>query len=518
MALPLPCDIKNMNTGIHTPQGSPKRYYSLVLWTMAICLCMLIPGSSQPDLMARLSRYNQVLVIPSDSRSLVMRSLINDSVDEVERAFREGRRLVPAGEDIRRAVLSELRGYTRKSVVADVAREYGIRLVISVGVYQLGPYYYGELRILTSEEQYKRFEGTLKVRSQVPQNVPLKLAVEIAGMLKHMQVPVKAVQLRDGMYTMEAGQWHGLKDTGVIITGGIKIHVLETGRYHSICRVEGYNEEEGTFILPAKNDMGEYTAALNKAIVHNLVRRKGTEAMLLENAAGEKRLFEGICIINPGGNLLLPAYGAFLSTHYMGFDNPEPSTPGLVAAAAFTGTQLTLPVALTSFRSNFFPWVRDSDKSDSINRLHIFLWATLPVTYTTAFFDQLAYQYHREDVLPPLFESRDSFAVTLSTLFPGGGLFYKGHRLFGWGYYSSEMIAAGILAYQGTGNVSGKAALASLGGLKLVELLHAWLVDPSYRVYALEMEEGKRMPEISMGVYSPGEDETCISCNVTMRY
>ena len=264
--------------------------------------------------------------------------------------------------------------------------------------------------------------------------------------------------------------------------------------------------------------MSGFIARLKDASIHNLVRRKGTEAMLLENSPGEKRLFEGICIINPGGNLLLPAYGAYLSTHYMGFDNPEPSTPGLVAAAVFTGTQLTLPVVLTGFRANFFPWVHDRDKSDSMNRLHVFLWGTLPVTYTTAFLDQLAYQYHRAEVLPPLFESRDSFAVTLSALFPGGGLFYKGHRLYGWGYYSSEMIAAGILAYQGTGNITGKAALATLGGLKLVEILHAWLVEPSYRVYTLEMEEGKHMPEISMGVYSPGEDETCISCDVTMRY
>ncbi len=503
---------------MYIQRRSAKRYYGFVLWTMAICLCMFMPGSSQPDLMAGFSRYNQVLVIPSDTRSLVMRSLINDSVEEVERAFSEGKRLVPAGEDIRRAVLSDLRGYTRKTAVADVAEEYGIRLVISVGVYQLGPYYYGELRILTRDEQYKSLEGTLKVRSHVPQNVPLKLGKEIAGMLKHIQVPVKVVRLRDDVYTMEAGQWHGLKDTGVIAAGGRKIHVLETGRYHSICRIEGYNEEEGTFILPATNDMGDYTDALDNAIVHNLVRQKGTEAMLLENAAGEKRLIEGICIINPGGNLLLPAYGAYLSTHYMGFDNPQPSTPGLVASAFFTGTQLTLPVVLTGFRSNFFPWVHDGDKTDSMNRLHIFLWATLPVTYTTAFFDQLAYQYHREDVLPPLFESRDTFAVTLSALFPGGGLFYKGYRLYGWGYYSSEMIAAGILAYQGTGNTAGKAALATLGGLKLVELLHAWLVEPSYRVYTLEMEEGKRKPEFSMGVYTPGEDETCFSCSVTMRY
>ena len=487
-------------------------------WFFILVVLVLMFSCLQEKLQARQPRYSQVIVIPSGTRSLVIKTLVDESVAAVEQALREGKRLVPAGRDIRNAVFSDMRNSDGSISLAEAAQRYDIPMAIQVGVYQLGPRYYGQIEITTTEEAYKKYTGILKVRGQVAQNIPLKLSREIAMMMNGIQVPVKVEKLRGDLYRMEAGQWQGLEETTIHDSEGRKIEILETGRYHSICRIDDLKNDVDSIILPPRDDADCYVKELERSIVHNLVRRKGTSAVLLKNMPADKRMLEGICIINPGGNLLLPAYGAYLSTHYLGFKDPAPSTPGLVAASVFTGTQLILPSVLTGFRGHFFPWVQDSDKTDEMARLHMFLWGTLPVTYTAAFLDQLAYQYEREGILPPFFESRDSFAAVLSGIFPGGGLFYKGHRFYGWGYYTTEMMAAGVLVFHGMDDRRGKAALATLAGLKVVELMHAWLAEPAYTVYNLEMEGGKRSPDFSMGMYSPGNDETCISCSISMHF
>ena len=64
-----------------------------------------------------------------------------------------------------------------------------------------------------------------------------------------------------------------------------------------------------------------------------------------------------------------------------------------------------------------------------------------------AFLDQLAHQFKTNNVLPPFFMNRNETALVLSLLIPGGGMFYKGHRLPGWGFYLSEMFLAGFCVY-----------------------------------------------------------------------
>jgi hypothetical protein len=131
----------------------------------------------------------------------------------------------------------------------------------------------------------------------------------------------------------------------------------------------------------------------------------------------------------------------------MGFKNTEPSYPGMAATALLTvGHFAAIPV-MTRFEANALPWKQDSDKSDSQLYLQRFLWASVPLTFTAGYWDQLAVQYNRARVLPPMFEERNAAAGFFSLLFPGGGLFYKGRRVEGWTYYASEMALAAYASY-----------------------------------------------------------------------
>ena len=173
---------------------------------------------------------------------------------------------------------------------------------------------------------------------------------------------------------------------------------------------------------------------------------------------------------------------------------------------------------MTGMKCNFFPWNQDSDKPDGVRRLHVLLWATIPLNYSVAYLDQLASILDRTSHLPPFFYHRDCAAATLSLFVPGGGLFYKGRRVEGWCYYLGEMALAGYGAHQWERGDRGRYAIAALGALKLVEIAHAFFAEASYRSFRREIDRETESARLDTGLFQTGEGESVFSMSLLRRF
>ncbi len=199
----------------------------------------------------------------------------------------------------------------------------------------------------------------------------------------------------------------------------------------------------------------------------------------------------------------------------MGIEKGEPDMYGVFATGGITALHLALPSMMNNFDINFFPWIMDDEKERRDQRLQYFLWGTLPLTFSVSFYNQLAYQYHRKSLLPPLFEDPDATAAAVSVFVPGGGMFYKGRRFEGWCFYLSEMTLAGYSVYQWD-KTSGKAAAGGLLLLKAVEVAVSYAASPSYRVHRTEVSSGDNYPDFSVGINTgiSGSDEVTLSVSI----
>jgi len=149
--------------------------------------------------------------------------------------------------------------------------------------------------------------------------------------------------------------------------------------------------------------------------------------------------------------------------------------------------------------------------------LQKFLWATLPVTFSVAYMDQLAYQFTSTEHLPPFFKDKDNMAAVFSLFIPGGGLFYKGHRLAGWSFYFSEMMTAAYAVYNNESK-PGKYALYVLGAIKLFDIIYAYFSTPSYSFFNLEKERMIEPAFLNMGFKTGPNNDRIYNLMVTSLF
>jgi len=380
-----------------------------------------------------------------------------------------------------------------------------VDLYIVLSHYHVGPDIVGEMRIEPVSPNAAAQRRRVRVRSRILKNVPLKLGRELAYL--HEGVPVRGRIVRrlgGDRYAVTIGQWHGVEKGRRYPSSVGEITLEETGRYESVARIAGDAARPGDpVVIDRPPDIRRITGELEETIARNAENRYGLRETQLHGEDDRKRLVEGLCVINLGGNVCLPGYGAYLSTGYMGFAEPVPDIPGIALSATVFAAQLTLPEFLTGWRVNFFPWEKDENKTPPVHSLQIYLWSAIPLTFSAAYLDQLAVQYKKFDRLPPFFMNHDEAAALFSLFIPGGGLFYKGYRLGGWSYFLSEMALVGYAVYwmnDDTGDRSartnGAYALAAFGVIKAIELVNAYFISPSYTVYSVEMEREYRNAEL----------------------
>lgn len=346
----------------------------------------------------------------------------------------------------------------------------------------------GTVAIRSVAGKYKSLQHNITVRSKVMMNIPTKLAREIALLHKNMPLSVNILETRNGCYLVNSGQWHGLSPRSYRTEQGEEITILTMNRYQSLASLSGRVFPSSQITIRMYPPYKAVVNELDKLIEYNTNSKFSLTAQGDQGKNPEKNFTTGMCIVNPGANVCLPGYGSYLSTSYMGFKETKPSVGGIVFSSLLILTHFLLPEFLTGFKINFIPGVMDSDKTTDMNNLQIFCWATVPLSVTVAFLDQLAYQFKINNALPPFFMNRNETALALSLFIPGGGMFYKGYRIPGWTFYLPELSLAGFMVYYSDDQKKLMYAGIALGGLKIIELITVYFCPPAFDFFKYEQE------------------------------
>lgn len=480
----------------------------------AILLLSFSPGAWSNDL-SEVRGEIAIFVVPQGAVQL--KALVGESEAAIAGVLNSLGRFLPVENNSLRQALPHKDDYSLDEF-HNVAEDLEVSLYIVLSIYHGGNEIVAEMKVVPLNPLYEGLRRNIVVKSRVLANIPLKLAREIALLHRNLPLHARIMGKKGDSLVLAAGQWHGLTAGGYSTADGRAVTVKQAGRYISMAEAPGMDEKREYVTLVLYPRVDEVIQRLDERIEANTLYRYGLGNTLLKGSDPERRFIESICVINPGANVCVPGYGSFLATEYLGFKNAKPHLPGVVLSSALFLNHLLLTEYMTGFKSNFFPWKQDGDKSDSMKSLHMFLWCSLPVTVTVSYFDQLAYQFSTTEHLPAFFQYPDETALAFSLLFPGGGLMYKGYRVMGWAYYAVEMPLAGFAAYNYRDGKKLAIALSALGTVKILEMVHAWFTDPAYEFRRYELRGGTLLPVLSLNAL-PGEgDEMIYRASLTARF
>ena len=477
----------------------------LVFLFLLSCICKQLHADFSPK--------GEFIVFPEYTGNRVNDSILDATEAVLSETCAEAGRLHPVESGYKKAAVEKSTGADaeemyRKAALLVKADAYA---VISSrnekGNFSL------RLKIIPINEMYQQLRCEKTLVSRIPENLPLKAARELAGILKGFPLRSNVLEVRDdGSAVIDSGQWNGLY-AGTYSTGSGAIRVRDVSRFTSL--VDGDFKKGQVINFDLYPHLDGYIKSINELIRENTVRYYGTDEKLAKRGGGVKEAIRGTCIINQGASFCVPGYGSYLSLEYMGIDKAKPQYPAILFTGLLTLVHLGLVPVLTDFDVNFFPWVEDRDRTDRMKRLNYFMWGTLPLTFTASFYSQLAYQYGEKKLLPPAFSNPDMSAAVVSVFIPGGGLFYKGYTLSGWGMYIGELALAGTAVYAddtGERNV----LLGSLAAMKCAEIILSWALPVSYPFYSRELASGDI--DFSVSVNSEHGTGGEITASVSLRY
>ncbi len=457
-----------------------------------------------------------IFMIPQ--KDIQINALLERTVDSLHDAFRHVGRLLPVERSAARKTLEGTEAPGTEAHYRNAAGKLGVKVYLVVMAGRSGDTFYGHVKLIPLSEEYAPLRRDFTVRSRVLLNIPLKLDRLIVKHLRDLKLSVPVGPDRDGLRTIGAGQWHGLVPGPCRLVSGEEIRIVECGRYHSIASFPPSFGSRSRTAIDRVPETFRYLRNLDRDIELNIYRRYGLRENQLKGADPEKKMAEAIMVVNPGANLLIPGYGTYLSTGYLGFKDSSPSIPGVILTTSLMVTHFTLPEFMTNFKINFAPWVRDRDKTLAMRDFQIFLWATFPVTVATGFMDQLAHQFILKETLPPFFLNKDEAALAFSVIIPGGGMFYKGYRFFGWGFYGAEMCLAGFAVYHRRDKKKSTTLFLALGSLKISEMIVSYIVPPGYQFYRLEKESEASIPSLSFGLNYDDSGIPAVAFSATMKF
>ena len=375
---------------------------------------MLMAGTSTAEL----------AIFPVYSGNAMGDSMLKAAYDRISGACAASGRFVPAEYNSLQEIFRSASGKDRSEFYRNAAAGLGVDAYIVLTIYSDGGGYRLVVEFFPLADHLEGREFKYSVFSAEPENIPLKAAREFALFLK--KFPVYAVvrdAAGDGTFTINAGQWHGIRP-GKYSTDHGPLEVFDVSRYTSRCR--GLSAADGKVIVINEfpdNDL--YIKMTSSIILENTVRRFGTDPVLEKRHGSVQELVIATCLINQGASFCAPGYGSFLAVDYLGIEDAVPDKAVVGVTMLLTAGHFLIPSAMTEFEINFFPWIRDNDKSAEMQRLQWFLWCTVPVTFTVSYYSQLAHQYREKGLLPPVFMHYDTTWVVLSLGVPGCALFYK---------------------------------------------------------------------------------------------
>jgi hypothetical protein len=463
---------------------------SLIAWIM-LCAIILLPCLLHAAEKDRVSGTIAIFSFPH--ANIQINALAQSTAQTVDDVFNRLGRFMPVDPGMVGKALEQIPEGAGEEALLKAAKQVNADLYAVVTVAVMGNVVIGNITINPVSDRYKNIRESITVRSMVLSNIPAKLARELA--LFHKKIPVEAdvVEQKDGLCLLNVGQWHGLAPGRYRTDRGDTVILRNVNRYQSLASLPSTETIAGRVTIAAYPAIRDLLKELDYRVEYNTNYKYGLANAGVQGFDPEKKFAEGMCLINPGANACIPGYGSYLSTAFLGFKNTSPSVPGIVASSLLIVTHFILPEAMTKFRINFFPGVIDDDKTPAMSGLQIFLWSSVPITVSVAFLDQLAHQFTINTTLPPFFMNKNETALVLSLFIPGGGMFYKGHRLPGWGFYLSEMFLAGFCVYTREDSKKVMYGGIALGGVKLIELITAALCPPSFSFYNIE-KEGRIQP------------------------
>lgn len=491
---------------------------SLIRISAGALFTVLLGAAAVPAAAEDAAKGN-IAVFTLEQTNLQLTALSGKIDEAINDAFRQLGRLLPVDSGRLRKALEALPEKNEGDPYRTAAEALKLDLFTVVSINSMGNDIIGTITIVPLTARYQRLKKTLSVRSRIPLNIPLKLAREIAALHRDLPIEADIIERRaDGSCLINAGQWHGLAPGRFQTAGGETIILKTVGRYQSLAELPASMKEARGFTIPVYPTAGKTIRELEERIDFNANYRYGLANTGIKGVDPEKKFAEGMCLVNPGANACLPGYGSYLATSFVGFKKTTPSIPGIIASTALVITHFILPEAMGKFKINFFPGVMDSDKTRNLNNLQIFCWATLPLTVSVAYLDQLSHQFTTNSILPPFFLNRNETALVLSALIPGGGYFYKGYRLPGWSFYLSELFLAGLCVYKKDDKRYVMYGGIALGGVKLVELISVFFCRSSYSFHNIEREGAIQPGALSMSIDPAESGDLVYHAGYTMRF
>ncbi|MFC1669999.1 hypothetical protein ACFL20_06360 [Spirochaetota bacterium] len=451
--------------------------------------------------------------------SIQFNALLDQSEIIITESLHSLGRFLPVEVNRKESAILKSFGKKLKNPYKKAAEILNVQVFIVLRAYKRGKYIFSEMDIFPLSKTIIKNHKKIIVKSRFLTNIPLKLSRELIHLHDKIKLSAKVIKrYKNNMAIINAGQWHGLKSGKHETINGEIIEVVKTGRYRSIIKLGKISPKDGNIILKIYPKTDNIKKKIEKRIDNNVIYKYGLKNTLLKGSNPEKKFVQATCIYNIGSNICVPAYGAFLTTGWLGFQSKSSSIPGMAASSTLIFLHLMMPEFLSGFKTNFLPFIKAKDKKYTREKqLEYFLWASLPVTFSVAFFDQLAYQMHKTEHVPPFYGHKDVTALALSALIPGGGLFYKGYRILGWAYYLSEMTLASYCIYSIEDNDNKwMYILSALGGLKLIELINAYFINPSYDFEKIEKERGTIRSYISISVRP--QVDGLVSLGLSMNY
>lgn len=459
----------------------------LLIKTAILAFMIAAPVSG---LLAGTSAHGDIVIFPAYTGSSVADVILKTTADRLMDACAASGRLVPVEDNAVQFVFRSADGKDRYDLYRNTAAALGAEAYAVITLYGEGRAFRAVVEFFPVAEEYRDRGFKFSVYAAVAENIPVKAAREFALRLQGFPLVARVLGKSGGEgMLISAGQWHGLAEgTYSSSCGDIKIHHVT--RYTSVAECKGIGEGS-RLTINSYPDNDLFIRMMDSQILENTIRRYGTDEVLQGRKGSGQELILATCLVNQGASFCLPGYGSYLAVEYLGIENGVVDSTAVGLTGFLTLTHFLLPSVLTEFEINFFPWIKDSAKTGDMQRLQYFLWATLPVTFSVSYYSQLAYQYREKNLLPPLFAEHDTTAALLSVFIPGGGLFYKGYRAAGWGFYAGEMSLAGCAVYM-WGSRSGYISLAAFAAIKAADILAAWLLDPAYEPFRNEVADAER--------------------------
>ena len=394
-------------------------------------------------------------------------------------------RMIPVEYNYRKAAIEKSAGPDADTLYMNAAQYLNAKIYAVLTAYDSNGDYALTLRLIPIKDEYRNLKREVTLYSKIPANIPLKASREFANILKTLPLQSDIVKtLPDGSAVIDAGQWHGLEPGKYKTDLGI-VEVKNISRYEST--ITGLNFDKIDSIeFKVLPNLKSYIKKIEYNIKENSAKTYSMDDALDKKGGRIKESINGICIVNMGASACLPGYGSFLAAEYMGIEKGKVDYGGIFITSALMVTHLGLVPYMTDFKVNFFPWVKDSGRTDRMKRLNYFMWGTIPLTFTASFFSQLSYNYTEKDILPPQFEDCDTAAAVVSVFVPGGGMFYKGYRWTGWGIYIGEMTLMGSAVYA-KDKKKRNILIGSLAALKCIEIAASYIITPSYSFFRKEI-------------------------------